>query len=123
MRSARRFGILVGCAIAAAATPARATDAASAARAEKLFYEGLDALSRHDYEHARESFEGSVALVPRGSALRNLATVEWALERHVEALKHSRAALQTTDLPAEMRERARRDVDAAYAATGHIAVN
>jgi hypothetical protein len=123
MRRARRFGILVGCAIAAAVAPARATDAASAARAEKLFYEGLDALSRHDYDHARENFEASVALVPRGSALRNLATVDWALGRHVEALKHSRAALQTPDLAADMRERARRDVDAAYAATGHIAVN
>jgi len=123
MRRARRFGILVGCAVAAAAAPARAADAASSARAEKLFYEGLDALTRHDYEHARESFAASVALVPRGSAFRNLATVDWALGRHVEALKHSRAALQTTDLPADMRERAKRDVDTAYAATGHITVN
>jgi tetratricopeptide (TPR) repeat protein len=113
----------LGCTAMTALAPARAADTVVAARAEKLFYEGLDALGRRDYERAREDFEASVALVARGSALRNLATVDWALGRHLDALKHLRAALQTADLPAEMRVRASADLDAAYAATGHIAVN
>jgi hypothetical protein len=124
MGKARNLAGIVAFAVLIVASRARAGDAPPEnASAERLFYAGLDALNRHDYEHARQDFEASVALAPRGSALRNLATVDWALGRHAYALRNLRAALATTDLPAEMREGARKDIDAAYAATGHIKVS
>jgi hypothetical protein len=123
MATARNLAGIVAIAIFTVAPCARGSDTpADASAAERLFYTGLDALNRHDYEHARQEFEASVALAPRGSALRNLATVDWALGRHADALRNLRAALATTDLPADMREGARKDIDAAYAATGHIHV-
>jgi tetratricopeptide (TPR) repeat protein len=123
MATARSLAGIVAIAIFTVAPCARGSDTpADASAAERLFYTGLDALNRHDYEHARQEFEASVALAPRGSALRNLATVDWALGRHADALRNLRAALATTDLPADMREGARKDIDAAYAATGHIHV-
>ncbi len=124
MGKARNLAGIVAFAVLIVAPRAWAGDApAETAPAERLFYAGLDALNRHDYEHARQDFEASVALAPRGSALRNLATVDWALGRHADALRNLRAALATTDLPANLREGARKDVDAAYAATGHIQVS
>jgi tetratricopeptide (TPR) repeat protein len=123
MNRKRGWGIITGVAILTAAARTQAADATSASPAERLFYQGLEELGRHAYERAREDFEASVALAPRGSALRNLATVDWALGLHVEALKQLRAALRSDDLSSEVRESARKDLDAAYAATGHIALH
>jgi hypothetical protein len=101
---------------------AGAAESVSRPRAEQLFYEGKQALDRHDYEKACADFQQSLALAPRGSVFRNLANAEWALGRTVEALAHLRAALAQGDLPAENRGRAERDLATFYAATGHLAV-
>ncbi len=109
------FGLALTC-----ASPAVAAE--PAATAERLFYEGRQALDRGDYARARLDFEQSLALAPRGSVLRNLANAEWALGLPVDALRHLRAALDRSDLPSDSRARARRDLETLYAATGHLAI-
>ncbi len=94
----------------------------AAPRAEQLFYEGLRALHEQAYEQARMLFEQSLAIAARGSVLLDLAKAEWALGRHVDALKHLRAALERFDLPADNRQPAERGLARWNAAVGHIAV-
>ncbi len=97
--------------------------APEAPRAEQLFYEGVRALHEQAYERARTLFEQSLAIAARGSVLLDLAKAEWALGRHVDALKHLRAALERFDLPADNRQPAQRGLARWNAAVGHIAVN
>ena len=109
-------------AVTAAARGAMA-QAPEVPRAEQLFYQGVRALHEHAYEPARALFEQSLAIAPRGSVLLDLAKAEWALGRHVDALKHLRAALERPDLPADNRQPAERGLARWSAAVGHIAVN
>jgi hypothetical protein len=102
---------------------ARAGAAQEVPRAEQLFRDGVRALHGHDYEQARTLFEQSFALAPRGSVLLDLAKAEWALGRHVDAIKHLRAALERSDLPAANREPTQRGLARWSAAMGHIVVN
>ncbi len=106
-----------------AAAGAAMAQAPEVPRAEQLFYQGVRALHEHAYEPARALFEQSLAIAPRGSVLLDLAKAEWALGRHVDALKHLRAALERPDLPADNRQPAERGLARWSAAVGHIAVN
>ena len=108
-------------AVTAAARGAMA-QAPEVPRAEQLFYDGVRALHEHAYEQARALFEQSLAIAPRGSVLLDLSKAEWALGRHVDALKHLRAALERPDLPADNRQPAERGLARWSAAVGHIAV-
>jgi hypothetical protein len=113
----------VGCAVVSASGSVEANEAHPATDAERLFWEGMHAIDRGDLEVARAKLEESVALSPRGSALMNLAHVEWRLGKQVESLKHLRAALQATDVSGRKRDAAKEGFDIAYAATGHIVVH
>jgi hypothetical protein len=106
----------------AAATRLGIAQAQEAPRAEQLFYERLRALHTQAYEQARTLFEQSLVIAARGSVLLDLAKAEWALGRHVDALKHLRAALERSDLPADNRQPAERGLARWNAAVGHIVV-
>jgi hypothetical protein len=92
------------------------------AEAQARFNEGVKAYARRDFEHARLAFLQSLALVERGSVLRNLGLAEMELGRPVDALHHLRAAIKLPDLDAEHRAVTDHDIRDAYAATGHISV-
>jgi hypothetical protein len=92
------------------------------AEAQARFHEGVKAYEHHEFEHARLAFLQSLALVERGSVLRNLGLAEIELHRPIEALHHLRAALKLPDLDAARRAVTDRDIRDAYAATGHIGV-
>jgi hypothetical protein len=94
----------------------------NAAEAQARFGEGVKAYERRDFEHARLLFIQSLALVPRGSVLRNLGLAEMELGRPVDALNHLRAALELPDLDPKRRSVTENDIREAYAATGHIIV-
>jgi tetratricopeptide (TPR) repeat protein len=102
------------------ASAARAQD--NGAEAQARFGEGVKAYQRGDFEHARLLFIQSLALVPRGSVLRNLGLAEMELGRLVDALHHLRAALELPDLDPKRRSVTESDIREAYAATGHVLV-
>src|SRR5258708_1781396 len=93
-----------------------------ATEAQTRFGEGVKAYARGDYEHARLLFLQSLALVSRGSVLRNLGLAEMELGRPVDALHHLRAALELPDLDPKRRSVTENDIREAYRATGHIVV-
>jgi tetratricopeptide (TPR) repeat protein len=92
------------------------------AEAHARFGEGVKAYAVGDFERARLLFVQSLALVPRGSVLRNLGLAEMELGRPVDALHHLRAALELPDLDPKRRSVTENDIRDAYAATGHILV-
>jgi tetratricopeptide (TPR) repeat protein len=94
----------------------------SAAAAQARFNEGVVAYEKRDFERARLLFLQSVALQPRGSALRNLGLCEMQLGRPVEALDHLRGALRLPDLDPSRRTVTQNDLREAYAATGHLVI-
>jgi len=120
--SMRRLAGMWALVAVTAATRVGMAQAPDAPRAEQLFYEGLRALHEQAYEQARTLFERSLAIAARGSVLLDLAKAEWALGRHVDALKHLRAALDRSDLPADNRQPAERGLARWNAAVGHVAV-
>ena len=120
--SMRRLAGMWALVAVTAATRVGMAQAPDAPRAEQLFYEGLRALHEQAYEQARTLFERSLAIAARGSVLLDLAKAEWALGRHVDALKHLRAALDRSDLPADNRQPAERGLARWNTAVGHIAV-
>jgi hypothetical protein len=122
MRSRRLLGALSVGSLALALHAPDALAQGRTAEAQARFNEGVKAYARRDFEHARLAFLQSLALVERGSVLRNLGLAEMELGRPVDALHHLRAAIKLPDLDAEHRAVTDHDIRDAYAATGHISV-
>jgi hypothetical protein len=97
-------------------------DSATLAQAQERLREGNRLFDAGDYEGARVAYRQSAALVAHGATYRNLARAELKLNDPVAALKHLRMALSSPDMNADRKAITRQDLDAAYSATGHIAV-
>jgi tetratricopeptide (TPR) repeat protein len=120
MRARHALAVLAF-AVASPLSTARAQDPSQAA-AQARFNEGVTAYERRDFERARLLFLQSVALEPRGSALRNLGLCEIQLGRPVDALHHLRGALRMPDLDSARKSVTQNDLREAYAATGHLVI-
>ena len=109
---------------------ALAASLTSAARADNmgdtLFRRGTDALDRGDYEEARRAFVAASVYLKTPSVWRDLGLAEMKLGRPVDALHHFRAASAapgaSTLSPAKVAT-LKANIDAAFAATGHIVVD
>jgi len=91
-------------------------------RSATLFREGVAAGKAGDYAHAEVAFRTSYGLVPSASTLRNWALTEMRLGKMLEALGHLKVAVKSTGWTAEQRDIVQKNLDDAYAATGHISV-
>ena len=98
-------------------------DPNSIKQAQERLREGNRLFDAGNYEGARVAYEQSLILVPRGSTYRNLGTTEIKLGDPVLGLKHLRLAMKAPDLAADRKAITRKDLDDAFAATGHIAVS
>jgi hypothetical protein len=92
-------------------------------QAQERLREGNRLFDAGNYEGARVAYEQSLVLVPHGSTYRNLGTTEIKLGDPVSGLKHLRLAMKAPDLAADRKSITKRDLDDAFAATGHIAVS
>ena len=92
-------------------------------QAQERLREGNRLFDAGNYEGARVAYEQSLILVPRGSTYRNLGTTEIKLGDPVSGLKHLRLAMKAPDLAADRKAITKKDLDDAFAATGHIAVS
>jgi tetratricopeptide (TPR) repeat protein len=92
-------------------------------QAQERLREGNRLFDAGNYEGARVAYEQSLVLVPHGSTYRNLGTTEIKLGDPVSGLKHLRLAMKAPDLAADRKAITKRDLDDAFAATGHIAVS
>jgi hypothetical protein len=100
------------------AASAQGRDHTPQAIAEAHFKAGLKLYNQENFEAARLEFLQAHAVLPRPSVLRNLALCELKTNRPIEALHHFRAYL--ADPKADMREFAQKNLDEAYARTGHL---
>jgi hypothetical protein len=97
---------------------AQGRDHTPQAIAEAHFKAGLKLYNQENFEAARLEFVQAHAVLPRPSVLRNLALCELKTNRPIDALHHFRAYL--ADPKADMREFAQKNLDEAYARTGHL---
>lgn len=88
--------------------------------AETHFRAGLKLYNQDNFEAARLEFLQAQAVYPRSSLLRNLALCELKTNRPLEALRHLRTYL--ADPASDSRDYAKKNLDDAYARTGHITV-
>lgn len=88
--------------------------------AETHFRAGLKLYNQDNFEAARLEFLQAQAVYPRSSLLRNLALCELKTNRPLEALHHLRTYL--ADPASDSRDYAKKNLDDAYARTGHITV-
>jgi hypothetical protein len=119
----RKAWTFLGVSLAFAVATAPAVAEPLPADGKWWFEEGTAALKRHSYEEALSDFGRSLAIARRGSVLRGMALAEWHLGKRIDAMKHLREALQSSTLPAELREAAKQDFDEAYKATGHVEID
>jgi hypothetical protein len=112
-------GLVIGV-VLAARTAAAAPDVE--ARADTLFQQGVTAGLHGDAEKARQAFEESFRLSPRGSTLRNEARAEIQQGKLLEGLAHLQAALRYPDLSGDRRAVVEKDIEQVYASVGRIAV-
>jgi hypothetical protein len=110
------MGVLLASARAAAQAPAEVQEA------ERLFYEGRDALDRKDYATACAKLGQSAALVPRPATLVNLAECEEHGGHVVAATQHLRQAVGLLDPRDERREPAEKRLAAVAARQALITV-
>jgi tetratricopeptide (TPR) repeat protein len=122
MNYARAVALRVGLAVWGISGGALGGESAPQSEAERVYWEGVSALKRGEYETARAKFELSMSLSPRGTALFNLGCAEAQLGKKVEALRHIRDALKRTDLAAQTRAKAEREAATVYEDTGHLLV-
>ena len=88
--------------------------------AETHFRAGLKLYNQDSFEAARLEFLQAQAVFPRLSVLRNLALCELKTNRPLEALHHLRTYL--ADPASDSRDYAKKNLDDAYARTGHVTV-
>ncbi len=88
--------------------------------AENHFKAGLKLYNQNNFEGARLAFLQGQAVFPRTSLLRNLALCELKTNRPLDALRHLRGYL--SDPASDVRDYAKKNLDDAYARTGHVAV-
>ena len=88
--------------------------------AETHFKAGLKLYNQENFEAARLELLQAQAVFPRPSVLRNLALCELKTNRPLDALQHLRAYL--ADPAADARDYAKKNLDEAYARTGHVTV-
>lgn len=123
----KRWASAVLCSAVLLSAGGRATaadpDPAAVKDAQERLREGNRLFDAGDYEGARVAYQQSLVLVPRGSTYRNLGTTELKLGQAVAALKHLRLAVEAPDLAADRRAITKRELDEAYASTGHLAVS
>lgn len=117
----------------AATAPARATAAgrgkaegepppAKVKRARDLWYRGVEAFRKGNYEEARLAFTECYALMPKSDVLRNLSISEIQSGHYVSAARHLRQLLAAGELPANVREEATTRLAQAEAQIGQLAV-
>ena len=111
---------LLGLPLAASAETGNAVPARAAAVASAHVRDGKAALSRGDYEAAREEFVQAQALDPHASVLRDLATSELHSGRPLDAYKHLRAFIADASTGADDRATAQISASEAYFLTGHL---
>ncbi len=123
----KRWAPAALCCAAVLCTAGRASaadpDPQTIKQAQERLREGNRLFDAGNYEGARVAYEQSLVLVPHGSTYRNLGTTEIKLGDPVSGLKHLRLAMKAPDLAADRKAITKRDLDDAFAATGHIAVS
>jgi len=117
----RRFMCAAACALLFARS-AQGSEGDARERSAALFREGVNAGKAGDYVRAEVAFRTSYLLVPSPSTLRNWALTEMRLGKMLEALGHLKRAMKWTGWTAEQRPIVQQNLDDAYAATGHVAV-
>jgi hypothetical protein len=90
--------------------------------AEAHLRAGLKLYEQSSYEAARLEFLQAQAVFPRPSLLRNLALCELKTNRPLEAIQHLRTYLADPTTTADKRENAKKNLDEAFAKTGHVSV-
>lgn len=104
------------------ATGARAEDSDAQQRATALFREGVAAGKVGDYAQAEIAFRTSYLLSESPSTLRNWALTEMKMGKMLEALGHLKVAVRASTWSPEQRAVVQQNLDDAYAATGHLAI-
>jgi hypothetical protein len=120
--SLRRHVLCAAACVVLCARTAQAGDGDAQERSAALFREGVTAGKAGDYAHAEIAFRTSYLLAPSPSTLRNWALTEMHLGKMVEALGHLKVAVRSAGWTAEQRALVQQNLDDAYAATGHLAV-
>lgn len=90
--------------------------------AEAHLRAGLKLYEQSSYEAARLEFLQAQAVFPRPSLLRNLALCELKTNRPVDAIQHLRAYLADPSTTGDKRDNAKKNLDEAFAKTGHVAL-
>ena len=75
-------------------------------RARDLWYRGVEAFRKGNYEEARLAFTECYALMPKSDVLRNLSISEIQSGHYVSAARHLRQLLAAGELPTNVREEA-----------------
>jgi hypothetical protein len=91
-------------------------------RARDLWYRGVEAFRKGDYEEARLAFTECYALMPKSDVLRNLSISEIQSGHYVSAARHLRQLLAAGELPTNVREEATTRLAQAEAQIGQLAV-
>jgi len=121
-RPPTRFGFAFLLATLLASSSAAAAGDTPQQIAEAHLRTGLKLYEQANYEAARLEFLQAQAVFPRPSLLRNLALCELKTNRPLEAIQHLRTYLADPTTTAEKRENAKKNLDEAFAKTGHVSV-
>lgn len=110
------------------ARPAAASEAERdpkvVAKARKLWYRGVEAFRKAEYEKARVAFAECYALIPKSDVLRNLSISEIHAGHYVSAARHLTQLLRAPgDLPAEVRQEAESRLAQAEAQVGQLEIS
>src|ERR1700722_1797757 len=100
-----------------------AADPAAEQAAKERFAQGRAFFEKGDYEAARAALLQAYALAPLGFIARNIASAEMHLDKRVDALHHLQAALAAPDLSPNRRAVVQKELDEAFATTGHISLS
>lgn len=92
-------------------------------RARDLWYRGVEAFRKGDYEAARLAFTECYALMPKSDVLRNLSISEIQSGHYVSAARHLRQLLAAGELPSSVREEATTRLAQAEAQIGQLALS
>ena len=91
-------------------------------RARDLWYRGVEAFRKGNYEEARLAFTECYALMPKSDVLRNLSISEIQSGHYVSAARHLRQLLAAGELPTSVREEATTRLAQAEAQIGQLGV-
>lgn len=108
---------------AAGAKPEDEPPPAQVKRARDLWYRGVEAFRKGDYEEARIAFTECYALMPKSDVLRNLSISEIQSGHYVSAARHLRQLLAAGELPTNVREEATTRLAQAEAQIGQLALD